>query len=78
MEKIFCSIGDFIRIIATIATTSWPGEKPIIVEVGATYEVIDLVGEGWNLKRISGKGPDKLRILNSDMDKYVVVVGQDN
>ena len=55
-----------------------PAEKPIAVEVGATYEVIGLVGEGWDLKRKSGKGPDKLRILNSDMAKYVVIVGKDN
>ena len=78
MEKLFCSIGDIIRIIATIASTPWPGEKPITVEVGATYEVVDLVGEGWDLKRVSGKGPDALRVLNSDMVKYVAVVGKDN
>ena len=78
MEKLFCSLGDIIRIIAAIATTPWPGEKSITVEVGATYKVIDLVGEGWDLKRISGKGPDELRILNSEMGKYVTVIGKDN
>ena len=36
---------------------------------------LNLVGEGWDLKLISGKGPDELRILNSDMGKYVTVIG---
>ncbi len=73
MEKLFCSIGDIVRFITAIETTPWPGEEPISVSIGATYKVINLAGEGWDLKRISGKGPKELRILNSDMGKYVIV-----
>lgn len=78
MEKLFCSIGDTVRIRASVTTTPWPGEVAVEVEAGAAYEVIGLVGWGWDLRRLSGKGPDELRILNSDMHRYLTVIGRDS
>lgn len=73
MNKLFCSVGDIVEFIVAITTTPWPGEEPTEVKVGSKYEIIDLVGEGWDLKRLSGDGPIELRILNSDMDRYVTI-----
>jgi len=43
-------------------------------EAGARYRAVDPIGLGWDLEKVSGAGPDYLRIINSDMPRYATVV----
>jgi hypothetical protein len=72
---LFCNVGDVVEFIAEITATTPPdGELPMRVPIGSQYETVGLVGYGWDLRRITGDGPDEVRVLNSDMPKYVRVM----
>ncbi len=49
-------------------------ENEGMLKVGDRYKVIDLIGSGWDLVRVTGIGPEYLRIINSEMQKYVRVL----
>jgi hypothetical protein len=70
----FCGIGDVVEFVVSGATNSWGDETAERFEAGARYRVVGLVGWGWDLERVSGVGPDELRILNSSMPEYVTLV----
>ncbi|HEX8194568.1 MAG TPA: hypothetical protein VF571_00025 [Pyrinomonadaceae bacterium] len=65
-EQLFCEIGDTVEFICEAVTDS--NEK---IKIGDRYTVVDLIGWGWDLERVSGKGATFLRILNSEMKDYV-------
>lgn len=65
-------MGDVVRFKTNMVTTPWDNEEPEAINAGDLYVVVGLVGSGWDLERRSGSGPLKLRILNSEMQKYVV------
>lgn len=70
----FCEVGDLVEFFADVHWNSSPGNGD--VKAGNRYEVIDLIGAGWDLRRISGNGPEYLRIMNSKMREYVIVVSK--
>ena len=70
----FCNPGDVVEFMAAVTTNPWPGERSERVEAGARYRAVALVGWGWDLEKVSGKGPYYLRVLNGDMPKQVSVV----
>ena len=41
---------------------------------GQLYRVDDRKGAGWDLVRISGDGPDEVRVLNGDVLDYFEIV----
>jgi len=61
-DPLFCKVGDILEIKEEIVTTPWPGEISEVVEKGALYKAIGLVGFGWDLILVKGKGPTQLRI----------------
>jgi hypothetical protein len=72
----FCRVGDIVELTTSGTTNPWPGEVEERFEAGARYRAVDLIGWGWDLEKVSGAGPDYLRIINSDMPRYVTVVGR--
>ncbi len=70
-EPLFCEVGDDVEFVKAVTTTSWEGEPTEEIAVGDRYKVVGLVGYGWDLQRVSGKGPVELRLLNSRMKEYV-------
>lgn len=70
---LFCEIGDSVAFIEDIEQSQFD-DGSAIAKKGDCYKVVDLVGSGWDLERISGDGPQYLRIINSDMKKYVRIL----
>lgn len=68
-----CSPGDIVEFKMDAPISAWPDEMPNIVQQGSRYRVVELVGEGWELERLSGFGPKFIRVLNSDIPKYLLV-----
>lgn len=72
----FCEIGDVLEFIEDVITTPPDGQQAMRISVGAQYVARSLVNAGWDLRRKEGEGPDELRILNSEMPRYVKVVAE--
>ena len=74
-----CDIGDVVEFRLEVSATTPPeGDTPERIEVGARYVVTGKTGAGWDFSRISGQGPTQIRILESDVPKYVrVITGPD-
>lgn len=70
---LFCATGDVVEFSVDVVFPRWQDETTETVRAGACYVTTGLVGFGWDLERVSGQGPERLRILNSEMSKYVVV-----
>jgi hypothetical protein len=70
-KKLFCQIGDMVEVIHTIETNPWSGEKAETISTGARYKAVALIGWGWDLELVKGNGPKEVRILNSEMGKFV-------
>ena len=73
-DPLFCKVGDVLEIKEEITTTPWPGEISEVVEKGALYKAIGLVGFRWDLNLVEGNGPIHLRILNSNMTRYTRII----
>ena len=71
---LFCKLGDLVEFISGVFTTPEDDEAPLEISRGARYRAVGLVEFGWDLRRESGVGPVDVRILNSQMARYVVVV----
>ena len=71
-----CALGDLLEVIAPldlIGTMDDP--TPSVIQAsGQIYKASGLVGRGWDLVRISGNGPDEIRILNRYVKKYFKVL----
>jgi hypothetical protein len=74
---LFCEIGDEVEFVKAATTTPWENEPAEEVAVGDRYKVVGLVGYGWNLQRVSGKGPVELRLISSKMKEYVKLRGDE-
>ena len=72
----FCRVGDVVEFTMSVTTTPWPGEREVRIDAGDRYRAVGLVESGWDLERLSGTGPDYLRIINTEMPKYVTVVSE--
>lgn len=70
-EPLFCAVGDEVEFVKPAVTTPWKDEPSEQVAVGDRYKVVGLVGYGWDLQRVSGKGPVELRLINSKMKEHV-------
>lgn len=64
--KLFCKIGDELQFIVEIDSQN--------IKKGDVYKTIDLIGYGWDLERIEGDGTFFIRILNSEMSGYVILL----
>jgi hypothetical protein len=71
-QSLFCQIGDLLVFTRRVETSAWPGEPAQVVEAGDVYEAVSLTENGWDLERRQGGGPSHLRLLNSQLSKYVV------
>ncbi|HEY5927609.1 MAG TPA: hypothetical protein VIV11_38255 [Kofleriaceae bacterium] len=69
--ELFCRVGDVVEVTHDAATASIDGEAPRKIAAGSRYRAVALVEWGWDLERVAGDGPDELRILNSQMPRYV-------
>jgi hypothetical protein len=72
-RKLFCNVGDVVEFIVEVARTPPEVDAPVRIAIGSQYETVALIGWGWDLRRITGEGPDEIRILNSEMPTYVRV-----
>lgn len=72
-EPLFCEIGSQVEFVKAVAPTHREGELTTTIAVGDRYRVARLVGFGWDLQRVSGKGPMEVRLLNSQMKEYVKI-----
>lgn len=73
MKPLFCDVGDIVEFVRHINCGSFDDCTESIAK-GDRYKAVDLVGSGWDLERESGNGPKHLRILNSQMEDYVLRV----
>lgn len=73
LPPLFCNVGERVKFTKDLYSESW-NEADGGIKEGDTYKIIDLVGFGWDLERIISKGPMYLRILNSEIQNYVVIV----
>jgi hypothetical protein len=71
---LFCKLGDLVEFVSDVFTTPKDDEAPLEISKGARYRAVGLVEFGWDLRRESGVGPVDVRVLNSQMARYVVVV----
>lgn len=71
-----CSLGDLLEVIAPLDLLGTMDDPtPSVVQAsGQIYKAIGLVDQGWDMKRMSGDGPDEIRILNSYVKKYFRVL----
>ena len=74
-QNLFCRIGDVVEITHAIKTNPWPDAKSQTIPSGTRYKAVALTGYGWDLKLIKGNGPEEVRILNSEMHKYLKRIG---
>ena len=49
-DDLFCQIGDYVKLKTDINTTGWPGEESESIKKDSVYEVINVVGYGFDLK----------------------------
>jgi hypothetical protein len=73
LPELNIEIGDIVEFTRDVSIDSREGDTSF-VEKGARYRVENLVGFGWDLEFVSGHGPTWVRILNSDVPKYVARV----
>ena len=74
LPPLFCRVGDLVEFTITTEVRDWEGASTNLVEAGACYEAIALVGWGWDLERRQGNGPQFIRLLNSQMPERVRVL----
>lgn len=72
----FCEIGDVVEFVMEVTTTPVDEKAAERIAPGARYITVALVGAGWDLRRVLGQGPDEIRILDSQMHKYVRLTNQ--
>jgi hypothetical protein len=76
LPPLSCEVGDLVELLISGMATPWPDQTAERFEAGARYRVGGLVGWGWDLEKVSGVGPDQLRILNSLMPESVAIVDE--
>lgn len=69
-STLFCKVGDLVEFALDIDAANFDGREGSVSR-GDIYEAACLVGSGWDLKKLSGSGPEWLRLLNSEMPRYV-------
>lgn len=71
-----CNLGDLLEVIAPLDLLGTMDDPtPSVVQAsGQIYKASGLVDRGWDLTRVSGDGPDEIRILNSYVKKYFKVL----
>jgi hypothetical protein len=70
-QQLFCKVGDTLEFIREVILDS--NER---VNIGDRYTVVNLIGSGWDLEKLSGEGSTFLRILNSEMKDYVILCNE--
>ena len=78
-EDLVCRLGDHLKLIADFEgrqheIDETPGPMTYTKAAGQLYRVDDRKGAGWDLVRISGDGPDEVRVLNGDVFDYFEIV----
>lgn len=78
-EELVCKLGDIVKLIAEFESREHymdqpPGPITFTEAAGQLYRVEDRKGAGWDLIRISGDGPDNIRMLNGDFLDYFEIV----
>lgn len=71
-----CNLGDLLEVIAPLdllGTMDDPTQS-VVKASGQIYKASGLVDRGWDLTRVSGDGPDEVRILNSYVKNYFRVL----
>jgi hypothetical protein len=74
LPPLFCRVGDLVEFTITTEVRDWDGASTNLVEAGARYEAVALVGWGWDLELRQGHGPRYIRLLNSQMPERVRVI----
>lgn len=71
-----CNLGDLLEVIAPLDLLGTMDDPtPSVVQAsGQIYKASGLIDRGWDLTRISGDGPDEIRILNSYVKDYFRVL----
>ena len=70
-------LGDHLRLIADVDTNDEEaGVSMHTKAAGQLYEAADRKGAGWDLVKLSGEGPDPLRVLNGDVLTYFEILPQ--
>ena len=65
MCELYCGVGEMLVFVCKVETESG------IIEKGDKYLAAEMIGFGWNLERVTGNGPPTVRILNSQMGRYL-------
>ena len=71
-----CNVGDLLQVIAPLNLNgSWEDPTPSVVQpTGQIYRAVNLVSRGWDLKLVSGNGPEEIRIMNGNVSNYFRVL----
>lgn len=69
-----CKVGDILEFINDVTTHSWDKDHEEVAKKGDRYKVQGQVENGFDLVKISGEGPEEIRILNSLIPTYLKVV----
>lgn len=73
LPPLFCKIGDTVEFTRDLYSEFWDDEEKE-VKIGDKYKTVNLIGSGWDLQKVTGEGPEYLRIINSEMKDYVKVL----
>lgn len=70
-------LGDHLRLIADMDTNDEEaGVSMHTKAAGQLYEAADRKGAGWDLVKLSGEGPNPLRVLNDDVLRHFEILPQ--
>lgn len=74
LPKLFCNVGDLVEFVDEVPITDLEGKPIQVIGKGACYRAGELIGWGWNLYRVTGRGPESIRMLNSHLFERAVIV----
>lgn len=71
-----CNIGDLLEVIAPLDLLGVEeGQAGDAVQPsGQIYRAVSLVSRGWDLRLVSGNGPEEIRIMNGYVADYFRVL----
>ena len=78
-EDLVMKLGDRLRLIADLDTNDADaGVSMHTKAAGQIYEASDRKGAGWDLVKLSGEGPNPLRVLNGDVLAFFEVLPRED
>lgn len=78
-KDLVMSLGDRLRVVADLDTNNdEAGTLRHTKAAGQIYQAAGRKGAGWDLVKLSGDGPNPLRVLNGDILTYFEILPSQN